>query len=174
MLIASQSAAGLTASATTATPTIVALGCVLATAATEVLSTTLISTLTASTVTLEARDRVLAFVIGANTRDAMVTTLSVAGLAASACLAAVTAMSDQDLRANGELPTVNGGLRELKTRAGICKGRQIVLENLCLQIELVTKPINELKGEILIIDGTTDGIEIISDGLQLARIVGDG
>jgi hypothetical protein len=31
-----------------------------------------------------------------------------------------------------------------------------------------------LKGEILIGDGTTDGIEIISDCLQLARVVGDG
>jgi hypothetical protein len=100
LLIAALSAAGLAAAATTATPTIVALGCVLATAATGVLSTTLISTLTASTVTLEARDRVLAFVIGANTRDAMVTALSTAGLAASACVVAVTAMSNQDLRAN--------------------------------------------------------------------------
>jgi hypothetical protein len=65
-------------------------------------------------------------------------------------------------------------LRELNAGATIGEGGNIPFEDLRLQFIALTEAVEELKSEVAVINRPPNGVQIIRDGLQLARVVGDG
>jgi hypothetical protein len=68
----------------------------------------------------------------------------------------------------------NGDLGELEARAGVRERGHDILENFGLQFVFVTETVDELKGEVAVIDRMADGDQIISEALQFAGVGGDG
>jgi hypothetical protein len=97
------------------------------------------------------------------------------GLAAAAALVTtVTAMDNQGLGGSSVLLRCVVDLGELKARAGIGEGRQgPALEYLGLKLVRCAQPIDELQSQITIVEGASDGCQIICDALQLAGVGGD-
>jgi hypothetical protein len=130
---------------------------------------------------LIARDGIFDAVVWADAwdarRPARMAACSVRG-AASTCRATgvaglatvATVVGGADLCIGG----VGGDLRQLETRAGVGEGREVPLEDLRLQFIALTEAVEELKSEVAVINRPPNGVQIIRDGLQLARVVGDG
>jgi hypothetical protein len=83
-------------------------------------------------------------------------TASVAAVAAST----VTAVGSEDLSA-----VVGGDLGELEAGAGVGERRQVQLHDLGLHLVLFAEALNELKGQVAIVHGAPDGVQVISNGL---------
>jgi hypothetical protein len=101
---------------------------------------------------------------------------AVGGLATAAAtlVTTVTAMGDKGLGGGSPLLRRVIDLGELKARAGVGEGWQgPTLEDLGLEFVRSAQPIDELQGQIAIIDGASDGCQVIRDALQLAGIGGD-
>jgi hypothetical protein len=88
----------------------------------------------------------------------------------------VATVDDEDPGPLLLLLSIGGDLIELKARVGINKGGEWhrVLEDLGMGFELATKPIDELQGEVMIIDGAADGNQIVIHSLEPTSIDGDG
>ncbi|KAK1652441.1 hypothetical protein QYE76_070246 [Lolium multiflorum] len=116
---------------------------------------------------LEPRDRVSSTVVGADTG-------STHGGAAATGGATATSLHGECL--STIMVVLRGGidLSALKTGAGVGKGGDRCLEDLGLQHVLLTKAIDELKGEVVVVNGAADCGKIIRDPLQFAGVGGDG
>jgi hypothetical protein len=102
----------------------------------------------ALSVVLEPRNKILAFVIGADTRRPRGT---------GARSTAPTSVDSHGLSTSLALVSNNGDLGELEARAGVRERGHGILENFGLQFVFVIETIDELKGEVAVIERTADG-----------------
>jgi hypothetical protein len=85
-------------------------------------------------------------------------------------------MGDHDLGVVLLLVAILGDLSVLEAGAGDGEGgkRIGVLEDLALQLETLTEPIDEGARQIVVRDGAANRGQVIGEALQLTGIIGDG
>ena len=132
---------------------------------------------------LEAGDRVLSAVVGADAGDARGGTATAgsawsgtpaSGSTVTSGRTSPTRVHSHGLGAGLFLLLVDIDLGELETRACISKGGNGSLQNFGLQFVFATEPIKELESEVIIAHRMTDVGEIVSNVLKLAGVGGDG
>jgi hypothetical protein len=129
-----------------------------ATAAALLLAATTGSSVLLVLAVLEPGNRIPATVIGADTGRAR---------RVAAAIGSSTATSlDSKLLVTGMLDGGGGvDLGALKTGAGVGEGGNRGFEDLGLKFVLITQTIDELKSEVVVVDGATDGGEAVHDPL---------
>jgi hypothetical protein len=70
--------------------------------------------------------------------------------------------------------SISGDLGELEARAGVREHGHDILENFGLRLVFVTETVDELKGEVAVIDRMADSGQIVREALEFAGVGGDG